>query len=69
MDGFPERLKKLRERRRMNRKALGELCGMSKSAISRYENGERIPDINTAMKIADVFDVTMDFLCGREKNF
>ena len=53
----------------MDRKALGELCGLSKCAISRYERGERVPDINTAMKIADVFDVTMDYLCGYEKNF
>ena len=66
---FPGRLQRLRERRRMDRKTLGELCGLSKCAISRYERGERVPDINTAMKIADVFDVTLDYLCGYEKNF
>lgn len=66
---FPERLRRIRERRRMDRKALGELCGLSKCAISRYERGERVPDINTAMKIADVFDVTLDYLCGYEKKF
>jgi len=66
---FPERLRRLRERKRMNRKVLGELCGLSKCAISRYERGVRVPDINTAMKIADVFDVSLDYLCGYEKNF
>lgn len=68
-DVFPERLRRLRESRRMDRKALGELCGLSKSAVSRYENGKRVPDIYTAMKIADVFDVSLDYLCGYKKNF
>jgi len=67
--GFPERLRQLRERRRMSRKALGECCGLSKCAISRYERGERVPDIRTAEALADFFGITLDELCGREKNF
>ncbi|MDE7053547.1 MAG: helix-turn-helix transcriptional regulator [Oscillospiraceae bacterium] len=66
---FPQRLRMLRERRRMARKALSECCGLSKNVIARYERGERIPDIYTAQKIADFFDVTLDYLAGNEKNF
>ncbi len=66
---FPQRLRMLRERRRMDRKALSECCGLSKNVIARYERGERIPDIYTAQKIADFFDVTLDYLAGNEKNF
>lgn len=68
-DGFPQRLKKLRERRRMSRGVLGELCGLSKSAISRYERGERIPSLTDAALLADYFGVSLDYLCGREKKF
>ncbi len=62
---FGRRLQYLRERRRMNRSALAELCEMSKSAISRYERGERVPDILTAEKLADFFDVSLDYICGK----
>ena len=67
--GFPERLRALREHRRMNRKALGELCGLSKNMIGKYERGEREPSIAALIEIADFFEVPIDFLLGREKNF
>lgn len=66
---FPARLRRLREREQMDRKKLGECCGLSKCAISRYERGERVPDINIAIQLADFFDVTLDYLCGHEKKF
>lgn len=73
MDGkqmkFPQRLRSLREHRRMNRKALGELCGLSKNMIGKYERGEREPSIAALIEIADFFEVPIDFLLGREKNF
>lgn len=52
----------------MDRKALGECCGLSKNVIARYERGDRVPDIYTAMEIADFFNVTLDYLCDHEKN-
>ena len=67
--GFPERLRQLREQRGMDRKTLGECCGLSKNAVARYERGERVPDINIATAIADFFGITLDELCGREKKF
>lgn len=65
--GFPQRLRALRERRRVSRRVLSELCGMSKNMIARYERGERIPSIADAALLADLFDVTLDELWGRTK--
>jgi len=65
---FPERLQKLRERRRISRRVLSELCGLSKNSIARYERGERVPNIEAAAILADFFGVTMDSLCLGEKN-
>ena len=62
---FPARLRRLRERRGMNRRALSECCGISKNMISRYERGERVPSLATAAQIADFFDVSLDDLWGR----
>ena len=64
---FPKQLRKLRERRRISRRVLAELCGISKSALSRYERGERVPTLTDAEALADFFEVSIDRLCGREK--
>lgn len=66
-DGFPERLRKLRERRRISRRVLSELCGLSRCAVARYEKGERIPNINDASALADFFEVSLDYICGRSE--
>lgn len=68
MDEFPVRLKRLREQRRMNQKALGECCGLSKNIIGKYERSEREPTAASLIKIADFFDVSTDYLLGHEKN-
>lgn len=61
---FPSRLRKLRERRGMNRKALGERCGLSKNIVGQYERGEKEPVLSTAVKLAEIFDTSVDFLAG-----
>lgn len=64
---FPERLRKLRERRRISRRVLSELCGLSKNMVALYERGERVPDIETAALLADFFGITLDDLCLDKK--
>lgn len=65
--GFPQRLRELRERKRVSRRVLSELCGLSKNMIARYERGERVPSIADAAVLADFFGITLDALWGREK--
>ncbi len=69
MDDFSTRLRNLRKIKRIDQKTLGECCGMSKAAISKYERGEREPVASSLEKLADFFGVTMDYLWGHEKNF
>lgn len=63
---FPGRLRKLRERRRMNQKALGECCGVSKNTVARWERGEVEPAMRSLIEIADFFEVSTDYLLGRQ---
>ena len=65
---FPGRLRRLRERRRMDRKALGECCGLSKNMIGMYERGEKEPTASKIILLAKFFGVTTDYLLGCEKN-
>ena len=67
-DVFPLRLHRLREQRKLNRAALGELCGLSKDIIRKYERGDRKPSVVSLRALADFFDVSTDYLLGR-KNF
>lgn len=53
----------------MNRKALGELCGLSKNTIARYERGEMEPKATALIALARFFDVSVDYLLGLEKIF
>ena len=68
MDEFPRRLKKLREEKRINRYILSQRCGLHSDAIRRYERGEQKPDVDALILIADYFEVSMDYLCGRTDN-
>lgn len=41
---------------------------INQNSISRYENEERQADYNMLIKIADYFDVSVDYLLGRTDN-
>lgn len=66
---FPKRLQALREQRRLSRRTLAELCGLSKNMISLYERGEKAPSVDALISLADYFEVPVDYLLGREKKF
>ena len=64
---FRHRLQQLREKKRISRKVLSELCGLNSDAIRRYERGEREPTLHSLVAIAEFFDVSIDYLLGREE--
>jgi len=64
-DDFPHRLQKLRERKRVSRKALGECCGLIKNMIGKYERGEREPSMKVLVALSDYFDVSVYYILGR----
>ena len=59
------RLKELRESRNLTQKQVAEIIGYSVLSYARYEKGEREPDISTLKKLADYFDVSVDYIIGR----
>ncbi|KXS42559.1 MULTISPECIES: helix-turn-helix domain-containing protein [unclassified Candidatus Frackibacter] len=62
---FKKRFKKLRKRNNLTQKELAQHLNLAPSTISFYEVGERTPDYKTLIKIADYFDVSLDYLFGR----
>ena len=59
------RLKKLRTEKNISQLKLALDLNMNQNSISRYETGEREADYATLIKIADYFDVSIDYLLGR----
>lgn len=62
---FGARLRTLREEQGLYQKDLAEKLNLTQKTISNYENNERFPDQKTLHKIADLFNVSIDFLLGR----
>ena len=62
---FNERLRSLRKSKRLTMKDLAKLIDLSEPTISGYESGTRKPDIDTLNRLADIFNVSVDYLLGR----
>ncbi|CEK34169.1 helix-turn-helix domain-containing protein [Paeniclostridium sordellii] len=62
---FGERLKSLRKSLNLTQKELGEKLNVSGRVVGYYESNDRFPDKDTLTKIADFFEVSVDYLLGR----
>lgn len=62
------RLKFLREKKNMTQQRLAIELDMNQNTISRYESGKRQADYATLIKIADYFNVSIDYLLERTNN-
>ena len=63
-----DNLRILRRQAGLTMKQLGSDLGMAESTVSLYETGKRSPDVQTLIRFADYFNVTLDYLCGRAEN-
>ena len=62
---LPERLRELRAEHHYTQVQVADRVGVTKAMISNYERGERTPQIITLMRLADCYQVSMDYLVGR----
>ncbi|QTL96777.1 helix-turn-helix domain-containing protein [Iocasia frigidifontis] len=60
-----DKIKKLRNEENISQRKLAKFLNLSPSTIAMYEIGERKPDIDTLQKIADYFNISVDYLLGR----
>lgn len=65
---FSEILKDLRTECNMSQSELAKKLDISPSTVGMYEQGRRYPDFDTLIKIANHFNVSLDFLLGRSEN-
>ncbi len=62
-----KRIRELRIAQRYSQVALAEKLGVSKQAVSNWENDNIQPSIEMLIRLADLFCVTTDYLLGREE--
>lgn len=59
------KLKMLRQSNGISQQQLADILTVSQQSINKYENHGVEPDIATLIKIADYFNVSLDYLTGR----
>lgn len=57
-----ERLKLCREKKGLSQKEAAEKIGVKNNTLSNYESGERRPDYEILVRLADLYDVSLDYL-------
>lgn len=62
---FGERLASLRNSHAVSQQAIADVLGVGKSAVSMMESGNRAASADVLIALADYFDVSLDYLCGR----
>lgn len=54
-----EKIKSIRKLKKISQQELGNMLGVSQAMIAQYENGKRIPKIETLIKIAEALDLSL----------
>ena len=65
MATFPERLQELKEERNVMQKDVAAAIDVPLRTYQRYEYGEVDPKLAIVMRLADFYNVSLDYLAGR----
>jgi transcriptional regulator with XRE-family HTH domain len=65
MTTLGNRITELRESRKMTQEELAKKLNISRASLSHYEKNRREPDYDTLQKIADYFQVSIDYMFDR----
>lgn len=65
MVGMGDRIKELRTNQKMTQAEFAARLGVTKSAVSSYENSSRLPSYDILIKMARIFKVSTDVLLGQ----
>ena len=64
---FAERILYCRKKAKLSQEELASKLGVSRQAVSKWETGESIPDMNNLAALAEIFDVSLDWLIKGEE--
>jgi|AGTN01.2.fsa_nt_gi Predicted transcriptional regulators len=61
------RVNELRKNKGLTQKQLADHLGIDQTAISNWERGKGLPDLANLVKLANFFDISLDYLMGRDQ--
>ncbi len=64
---FSKIIKELRKQSGMTQKEVAEKLAIKTQSYQSYETGITVPSLQKFIKLADLFDVSLDFLVGRKE--
>ena len=64
---FSEKLKEKRKNKGYTQEQMSKLLDIGQSAYAKWENGRTEPNFEMLLKLADLFDVSLDWFFGRDK--
>ena len=64
-----ERIKELRSEKELLQKDLAQKIHVAANTLSQFENGKANPSYEVLIALADFFEVSTDYLLGREDDF
>ena len=65
MSIFSERMRETRKNKRLTQKNIADMLEIKQPSYVQWERGKRVPSIINATKIANILDVSLDYLVGR----
>ena len=63
---FGKKISELRRASGLSQEQFGEMFGVSRQSVSKWESDQTMPELATIIKIADFFGISVDELLGRE---
>ena len=63
-----ERLKELRKKADKSQQAIANYLGVDRSTYTYYENGKRLPMSENLFALAELYNVSIDYILGRTDN-
>ena len=63
---FNERIKELRKERKLTQQELADFLNIDRTTVMKWETTKSETNFSMLVKIADFFDVSIDFLLGRK---
>lgn len=63
---FNKRLREMRMKRGFTQQNMADILGISLNAYQKYEQAERSPSLECLVSIADILDISIDYLLCRD---
>lgn len=64
---FGKRLREVRKSKKLTQQQIADEIGVNRGSYSNWEKGKREPSFENLVKLADLLDVSLDWLFGRDK--